>query len=101
MSSYSREGFGGNLPLTRNWGNADTPEEAVLIRQLDDMYTEIANAVNRLVKKNVISGANPPANDQRNSFFSVGDITVRTDTNAAWIMTSRTTANAVTWTLIS
>lgn len=90
-----------NLPLSRNWGQASKSENPLLINELDDMYFDIANALSLLVKKNVISGANPPANDQRNSFFSIGDITVRTDTNAAWIMTSRTTANAVTWTLIT
>ena len=90
-----------NLPLKKNWGGAYSEDNAILIRALDEMYTDIANSVNNLVKKNIISGANPAANDQRNSFFSIGDITVRTDTNAAWIMTSRTTPNAVTWTLIT
>ena len=72
-----------------------------LANQLSKMYTDIANAVSLNIKKNVVSGADPGANEQRNSFFSIGDITVRTDTNRAWIMTSRTTPNAVTWTLIS
>jgi len=54
-----------------------------------------------LVKKNVVTGANPPANSQINSFFSIGDITIRTDTDTAWIMTSRTTPNAVTWSQIT
>jgi len=90
-----------NLPLKKNWGGAYTPENATLIRALDEMYTDIANSIGVLVKKNILSGADPAANDQRNSFFSIGDIAVRTDTDAAWIMTSRTTPNAVTWTLIS
>ena len=90
-----------NLPLKKNFGNEVAYQMPQLARQLDEMYTDIANALNLLIKKNIISGANPPANDQRNSFFSIGDITIRTDTNAAWIMTSRTTPNAVTWTLIT
>lgn len=90
-----------NLPQTRNWGTPTSDEQALLFRQLDNMYFDLANAINRLIKKNIISGADPSANDQRNSFFSIGDITVRTDTDAAWIMTSRTTPNAVTWTLIT
>ncbi len=90
-----------NLPLKKNFGNEVKLISPQLARQLDEMYTDIANALSLLVKKNIISGANPPANDQRNSFFSIGDITIRTDTNAAWIMTSRTTPNAVTWTLIT
>jgi hypothetical protein len=90
-----------NLPLKKNFGRELSDQMPYLARQLDEMYTDIANAINNLAKKNIISGANPAANDQRNSFFSVGDITIRTDTNAAWIMTSRTSPNAVVWTLIT
>ena len=90
-----------NLPLKKNFGREVTQQLPQLVNQLDQMYTDIANAINNLVKKNIITGANPPANDQRNSFFSIGDITIRTDNNTAFIMTSRTTPNAVTWTLIT
>ena len=90
-----------NLPLKMNFGRELSDQMPYLARQLDEMYTDIANAINNLAKKNIISGANPAANDQRNSFFSVGDITIRTDTNAAWIMTSRTSPNAVVWSLIT
>lgn len=90
-----------NLPLKKNFGSEVSEEMPYLARQLDEMYTDIANAINNLVKKNILNGADPAANDQRNSFFSIGDIAIRTDTDAAWIMTSRTTPNAVTWTLIS
>lgn len=89
-----------NLPLKKNWGGAYTEDNIILIRALDEMYTDVANAINNLVKKNILTGANPAANDQRNSFFSIGDIAVRTDTNAAWIMTSRTDPNNVVWTAI-
>lgn len=90
-----------NLPLKKNFGREVSEKIPSLARQLDEMYTDIASAFQNVVRKNVVSGADPPANDQVNSFFSIGDITVRTDTNSAWIMTSRTTANAVTWTLIT
>jgi hypothetical protein len=90
-----------NLPLKKNFGNEVRMLSPQLARQLDEMYTDIANALTFLVKKNILTGANPAANDQRNSFFSIGDIAVRTDTNAVWVMTSRTTPNAVTWTLVS
>lgn len=90
-----------NLPLKKNFGSEVSSQLPQLARQLDEMYTDIANALNRLIKKDVISGSDPLANDQRNSFFSIGDITVRTDTNTAWIMTSRTTPTAVTWTKIT
>jgi len=89
-----------NLPLKKNFG-AVSRDNPPLARQLDEMYTDIANALNLLVKKNILSGADPAANDQRNSFFSIGDIAVRTDTDMAWIMTSRTTPNIVVWTLIT
>jgi hypothetical protein len=90
-----------SLPLKKNFGNEVKELSPQLARQLDEMYTDIANALNLLVKKNILTGADPAANDQRNSFFSIGDIAVRTDNNKAWIMTSRTTPNAVTWTLIT
>jgi len=90
-----------SLPLYKNFGSEIKELSPTLANQLSQMYSDIANAVSLGVKKDVISGANPPANDQRNSFFSIGDITVRTDTNAAWIMTSRTTPTAVIWTLIT
>ncbi len=90
-----------NLPLKRNWGEAAQTESKALIRQLDEMYTDVANQFAPLVKKNILNGADPAANDQRNKFFSIGDIAIRTDTDTAWIMTSRTTPEAVTWTQIS
>lgn len=90
-----------NLPLKKNFGNEVSQQMPQLARQLDEMYTDIANALNTLIKKNILTGVNPGANDQRNSYFSIGDIAIRSDTNSAWIMTSRTTPNAVTWTLIT
>lgn len=90
-----------NLPLYKNFGAEVVELSPVLANQLSQMYTDIANSLSLGIKKNVVTGADPAANDQRNSFFSVGDITVRTDTDTAWIMTSRTTPNAVTWTQIT
>jgi len=89
------------LPLSRNWGSSAVLDNPLLFNELDDMYFDIANALQLLVKKNVLTGADPAANDQRNSLFSIGDLAVRTDTNKAWIMTSRTGPNTVTWTLIT
>ena len=90
-----------NLPLYNNFGSEVRELSPTLSNQLSQMYTDIANAISLAIKKNVLTGAAPAANDQRNSFFSIGDIAIRTDTNQAWIMTSRTTPNAVTWTLIT
>lgn len=90
-----------NLPLYKNFGSEIKEISPVLANQLSQMYSDIANALSVTIKKNVVSGADPAANEQRNSFFSIGDITVRTDTNTAWIMTNRTTPTAVTWTQIT
>lgn len=90
-----------NLPLYKNFGSEIKELSPTLSNQLSQMYTDIANAISYGIKKNVLTGADPAANDQRNSFFSIGDIAVRTDTDTAWIMTSRTTPNAVTWTQIT
>lgn len=90
-----------NLPLYKNFGEEVRELSPVLHNQLSQLYTDIANSLMQAVKKDVVSGANPAAVSQRNSLFSVGDITVRTDTNAAWIMTSRTDPETVVWTLIT
>ncbi len=90
-----------NIPLYKNFGSEVRELSPQLASQLSEMYTDIANALTLLIKKNILSGSDPAANDQRNSFFSIGDIAVRTDTDTAWIMTSRTTPNAVTWTQIT
>jgi hypothetical protein len=90
-----------NLPVRRNFGNEIHRLSPDLANQLDDMYSDIANALSLGIKKNILNGADPAASSQRNSVFSIGDIAVRTDTNRAWIMTSRTTANDVVWTLIT
>ena len=90
-----------NLPLSRNWGVSAKSTDPLLINELDDMYWDIATALQLLIKKNILNGADPAANDQRNSLYTVGDIAVRQDTNKAWIMTSRTDPNNVVWTLIT
>lgn len=90
-----------NLPIYKNFGREINELSPALANQLSQMYSDIVNALSLGIKKNVITGSDPAATDQRNSFFSVGDITVRTDTNKAWIMTSRTTPESVTWTQIT
>lgn len=90
-----------NLPLYKNFGTEIKELSPTLANQLSQMYSDIVNAISLGIKKNVVSGADPAATDQRNSFFSIGDITIRTDTDTAWIMTSRTTPETVVWTLIT
>ncbi len=92
------------LPLKKNFGKEIRELSPVLSRQLDEMYTDIANALTYVVRKNILDGSNPissPLTDQRNTFFSVGDITVRIDTDTAWIMTSRISPEEVVWSQIT
>lgn len=89
-----------------NWGSAIRNENPELARQMSTAYTNTALAVNTKISKYVTDGVqkpdvDPPANNQFNANFSVGDIYVRQSTNSAWIMTSRTTSNAVTWSKIT
>jgi hypothetical protein len=90
-----------NLPLYKNFGSEVSDLSPALANQLSQMYTDIANSLTLAIKKDVVTGADPLAVSPRNTLFSIGDITVRTDTNRAWIMTSRTNATTVVWTLIT
>ena len=88
-----------------NWGASLRNDNPELTRQLSTAYSDTANAVNTKISKYVTNGTsrphvNPPANSQLNTNFELADIYVRSDTNTAWIMTSRTSATAVTWTQI-
>jgi len=89
-----------------NWGSSLKNQNPELTRQLSDSRTEMALAVNTKVSKYNTDGnqrphVNPPASSEFNKNFEICDIYVRTDTNTAWIMTSRTTSEAVTWTVIT
>ena len=89
-----------------NWGTNLRNENPELTRQLSQAYNDTAQTVNIKVSKYVTDGiqkpnVDPPANSDFNKNFELADIYVRTDTNRAWIMTSRTTSTAVTWTLIT
>lgn len=88
-----------------NWGKEQS-DNPLLYRQLSEAYSDTAGVVNTKISKYITNGTSkpnvdPPANDQFNKNWEIGDIYVRTDTNKAWIMTSRTTQEAVTWTQIT
>lgn len=94
------------LVTNYNWGRAVENDNPDLARQLSQSYTTTAKAINTKISKYVTNGTtlpnvDPPANSDFNKNFEIGDIYVRIDTNTAWIMTSRSTANAVTWTQIT
>lgn len=84
-----------------NWGSNMLKENPLLYRQLSEAYSDTAKVVNTKSSRYVSPDTNPPANDQFNKNFEIGDFYIRTDTNTAWIMTSRTTAEIVTWTQIT
>lgn len=89
-----------------NWGSSLRNQNPELTRQLSTAYTDTAQVVNTKISKYTTDGdrkphVDPPANSDFNNNFEIADIYVRTDTDTAWIMTSRTTSNAVTWTQIT
>ncbi len=81
-----------------NWGGlrVSNPE---LNRQLSEAYTSTAQIVNGKVSKYVTDrdAPNPATADQANQQLDIGDVWVNSSTNAAWMMTSRTTDLLVTW----
>ena len=89
-----------------NWGSALRNENPDLIRQLASAYNITAYAVNSKPSKYSTDGVqrphvDPPANSDFNKNFDICDIYVRTDTDTAWIMTSRTSSTIVVWTQIT
>lgn len=88
------------LPANYNWGSEVRNVNQELYNQLSEVYKKTAGSVNIRSRKHS-TVTDPPASGQINTDFDIGDIWVRTDTNQAWILTSRTTAEAVTWTLIT
>ncbi len=94
------------LNQTFNWGTALRNQNPELVRQLSTAYSDTAQVMNTKVSKYFTDGnqkphANPPVNSAFNQNFEIGDVYVRTDVDTAWMMTSRTTSNAVTWTQIT
>lgn len=83
-----------------NFGLELENEYPELVRYISQVYTVLATAINTKPSVYVTSGSAPPASSDFNKNWSIGDIYVRTDTNEAWIMTSRTTDIACTWTII-
>jgi len=89
-----------NLPPKFNWGTEIKNVNQTLYNQLNDSYFTIAQVVNTKTN-NYATTTNPPADNAKNMLFAIGDIWVNTATNTAFIMTSRTSNTAVTWTQIT
>lgn len=90
-----------NVVRKFNFGTKEKEQNPELYNQLSSMYEGLALAVNDRIAKRVIAAVSPPANDVINRNFEIGDIWVRTGTNQAWIMTSRTSDVVVVWTVIT
>jgi len=89
-----------------NWGQNLKNQNPELTRQMSKAYNDTALTVNSKSSKYTTDGNqkphnNPPANDQFNKNFEIGDLFIRTDVDTAWIMTSRTSSEIVTWTQIT
>jgi hypothetical protein len=89
-----------------NWGSNLQNENPELTRQLAQSYSKTASAVNSKPSRYTTNGTqrpnvDPPASGEFNKNFEIGDIYVRTDTDSAWIMTSRTNATDAVWTIIT
>lgn len=89
------------LPSTFNWGSRLREKDPDLYNQLMKFYTDVIGILNQKANKLILNGSNPPASGQVNKNYDIGDLAIRTDTDQAWIMTSRTTDIAVTWSLIT
>lgn len=94
------------LATNFNWGDALRNENQALMKQLSTAYSSTALCVNTKISKYTTNGdqrphVDPPANSDFNRNWEIGDIYVRTDTDTAWIMTSRTDSNNVVWTQIT
>lgn len=84
-----------------NWGTPSDPVIQEIYRQVTKMYSDIVNVLNTKSSVLVVDSTDPPASSQLNANYDIGDIYVRTDNDTAWMMTSRTTLIAVTWTKIT
>lgn len=89
-----------------NWGKEIEDKYPELFRRLNEIYTDLALVINETSRVAIspnpkIPGSladDPPMDSPFNVNFDIGDKYVRTDTNAVWVLTSRTTPEAVTWT---
>ena len=83
-----------------NWGDKIRQMSGDLYNQLSKAYADTSSVVNTKASKLILDGSDPPASGQVNKNYDIGDLAIRTDNDTAWIMTSRTSDIAVTWTPI-
>jgi len=88
------------IPRKFNYGSEVKNINETLYNQLNDSYYEVSTCVSTKTTR-FEQKTNPPSSDKVNAGLDIGDIWINSATNSAWIMTSRTTAASVTWTLIT
>lgn len=81
-----------------NWGNIKNVDP-LLMRRLSESYTSTSQVINTKISKYVTTTDAPSSvtSNQTNKNLEIGDIWVNSNTDTAWIMTSRTTDLLVTW----
>lgn len=84
------------LDSSYNWGSTLSEENPDLYRQLNDVYTSIAEKSNGKTNKTRSSGV-PSSDSDANKSFDIGDIWVDKIGPNAHIMVDRTTPEQVTW----
>ncbi len=89
-----------SLPPRYNWGSEIKNINPTLYNQLNDAYTISSRIINTKVTKNVTT-VDPTADSVSNASYDIGDIWINTNSDSAWIMTSRQTNTQVVWTLIT
>ena len=78
-----------------NWGSEIKNLNKTLYNQLIEIYSNIAGVLNTKPSTSKFT-TDPISNSSTNANFLTGDFWVNESTDMAWILTSRTTANAVT-----
>ena len=89
------------IPETYNVGDRDNITQERLLELLEDMYTQLAVAINQkpaIYTRNV-SGT-PTAASAADDFVSIGDINIKTDTGDVEIATQHDTSSTVVWTTL-
>lgn len=88
------------IPPNFNYGTELKNENPTLYNQLIESYALTARFIN--TKPTVYNfTSDPPADSEFNKTREVGDIYINTSSDTAWIMTSRQSNTAVTWTVIT
>ena len=82
---------------TLNVGDKDNLTQADMLVLLEDMYSDLARAINQ--KPDVYVREDDGSTDEVR--LGVGDININTSTLKAEILTSHVDVNTVTWTQIS